>query len=80
MLYRKKIADRDLGIECDFVAIDYTKYGAWSKSLEHIRRHHQEHFDRVRRDIKEKITEEPTGETVIERRAALRIVKAATVF
>lgn len=80
MLYRKKVADRDLNIDCDFVALGLSKYSVWSKSLEHIRRHHPEEFLRVRMEIKDHIIEEPTGETLTERRGILRIMKASTVF
>jgi len=80
MLYRKRVADRDLNIDCDFVAMDFSKYGVWSKSLEHIRRHHPLEFARVRREIKDRIIEEPTGETLRERRSIFRVAKAATVF
>jgi hypothetical protein len=80
MLYRKRVADRDLNIDCDFVALDFSKYGAWSKSLEHIRRQHPGDFLRVRQLIKDRITDEATGETIRERRGKFRVLKAATVF
>jgi hypothetical protein len=79
MLYKKKISDRDLNIDCDFIALGYSKYGVWSKSLEHIRRHHPDVFKEVRGLIKDRIIEEPTGETDKERRTVLRIPKAAII-
>lgn len=54
----KKLADRDLGIECDHVASGNNDNDVIRMATEHIRKEHPEEFDRVKGQLKDKIKSE----------------------
>ncbi|HEY4520459.1 MAG TPA: DUF1059 domain-containing protein [Candidatus Paceibacterota bacterium] len=52
----KKISDRDLGIDCDHVASGNDEDEVTRLATDHIRKEHPEDFERVRNQIRTKIT------------------------
>lgn len=54
----KKILDRDLGIDCDFVSMGDTDVDVINKATNHIRDKHPEEYDRVKSMLSSSIKED----------------------
>lgn len=54
----KKIYDKDLGIDCDFVATGKSEEEVVRVSIDHIKKTHPVEFVRVKQMMTEKIKEE----------------------